>query len=78
MTSADPQNEELLFEWEEKLTNFERMILLKACRPEKLLFAFQKYVIKEIGQFYVESPNIAMEVVYNDTDVKTPLIFVLS
>ena len=40
MTSTDPQDEELFSEWEEKLTNFERMILLKSCRPEKLLFAF--------------------------------------
>lgn len=54
------------------------MIVLKAFRPEKLLFAFQNYVIDEIGKFYVESPSVTMEVVYNDTDVKTPLIFVLS
>jgi dynein heavy chain len=65
-------------EWAEKLTNFEKLILLKAFRPEKLLFAFQNYVIDEIGKFYVESPSVTMEVVYNDTDVKTPLIFVLS
>ena len=77
-TSADPQNDPLPLHWEEKLTNFERLILLKAFRPEKLLFAFQNYVMHEVGKFYVESPSVTMEVVYNDTDVKTPLIFVLS
>lgn len=75
---ADPHTEPLPLEWAEKLTNFEKLILLKAFRPEKLLFAFQNYVIDEIGKFYVESPSVTMEVVYNDTDVKTPLIFVLS
>lgn len=35
-------------------------------------------MIDEIGTFFVESPSVTMEVVYNDTDVKTPLIFVLS
>jgi dynein heavy chain, axonemal len=54
------------------------LIVLKAFRPEKLLFAFQNYVIDEIGKFYVESPTATMEVIYADTDVKTPLIFVLS
>lgn len=42
------------------------------------MFAFQNYVIKEAGKFYVESPSATMEIVYADTDVKTPLIFVLS
>ena len=32
----------------------------------------------EIGKFFIESPIATMEVVYADTDVKTPLIFVLS
>jgi dynein heavy chain len=31
-----------------------------------------------MGQFFVESPSATMEVIYPDTDVKTPLIFVLS
>jgi dynein heavy chain, axonemal len=70
--------EPLPLEWAEKLSTFEKLILLKAFRPEKLLFAFQNYVIVEIGKFFVESPSVTMEVVYFDTDVKTPLIFVLS
>jgi len=65
-------------EWNDKLTNFEKLLLLKVFRPEKLLFSFQNYVIDEMGKFYVESPSVTMEVVYADTDVKTPLIFVLS
>ena len=31
-----------------------------------------------MGQFFVESPSATMDVIYVDTDVKTPLIFVLS
>jgi hypothetical protein len=37
------------------LTDFEKIILLKAFRPEKMMFAFQMYVIKHMGTFYVES-----------------------
>lgn len=77
-TCADPQTTPLPLEWNEKLNNFEKLIVLKAFRPEKLLFAFQNYVIDEIGQFFVESPSATMDVIYPDTDVKTPLIFVLS
>jgi dynein heavy chain len=77
-TKANPHNEPLPLEWNDKVNNFERLLILKAFRPEKLLFAFTNYVVDEIGQFYVENPPASMEVVYADTDVKTPLIFVLS
>ena len=77
-TCHEPHTAALPFEWNDKLNNFERLIVLKAFRPEKLLFAFQNFVIDEMGQFFVESPSITMDVIFPDTDVKTPLIFVLS
>jgi len=57
---------------------FERTIILKAFRPEKLSFAFQDYVLKSMGKFFVEGQTVTMEAVYNDTDYKTPMIFILS
>jgi dynein heavy chain len=77
-TKNEPHIEAFPAPWEEKLNGFEKLIVLKVFRPEKLLFAFQNYVIAEVGKFYVENPSATMEVVYADTDVKTPLIFVLS
>lgn len=77
-TCPDPQSTPLPLEWEEKLGRFERLNVLKAFRPEKILSAFQNYVMDIMGKFYVESPTASMDVVYADTDVKTPLIFVLS
>lgn len=48
-TCAEPHTTPLPLEWAEKLDNFAKLIVLKAFRPEKLLFAFQNYVIEEIG-----------------------------
>jgi dynein heavy chain len=44
-TCAEPHTSPLPLEWDEKLDNFEKLIVLKVFRPEKLLFAFQNYVI---------------------------------
>jgi len=52
--------------------------MLKAFRPEKLAFAFQIYVLNNMGKFFIESQSATMDVVYADTDYKTPLIFILS
>ena len=47
-------------------------------RPEKLVFAFKKYVNDHMGIFYTTPIAITMEILYNDTDAFTPLIFILS
>ena len=77
-TCDNPQTEKLPGEWDEKINAFDKLILLKAYRPEKLSFAFQNYVLKRMGKFYVEGQTVTMEAVYSDTDYKTPMIFILS
>jgi dynein heavy chain len=54
------------------------MLVLKVFRPEKIIFSFSNYVNHYIGKYYLESKPIAMSEVYADSDVKTPLIFVLT
>jgi len=53
-------------------------MVIKIFRPEKLLFGFSHYVEAEIGKFYLEIPRIDMQEIYLDSDVRTPIIFVLS
>lgn len=62
----------------DKLNTFEKLLILKIFKPEKLLFAFSKYVEKELGRIYAESPVATMEALFNDSDNRTPIIFVLS
>jgi dynein heavy chain len=60
------------------LDSFERLLILKIFRPEKLLFAFTDYVKNELGQMYVEDKTVTMAGLYEDSDNKTPVIFILS
>lgn len=57
---------------------FEKLMILKVFKPEKLMFAFSKYVEIELGKIYAESPIATMDALFTDSDKKTPLIFVLS
>jgi dynein heavy chain, axonemal len=77
-TCEKPHIDPLPLDWHEKVSDFEKLIILKAFRPEKIAFAFQLYVLDNMGKFYIESQTATMEVVYADTDTKTPLIFILS
>lgn len=74
----EPHTNPLPGDWNAKISRFSKLLLLKVFRPEKLLFAVTDYVKDEMGQFYIEPPPATMNVIYPDTDVKTPFIYVLS
>ena len=57
---------------------FEKLLILKIFKPEKIMFACSKYVEVELGRLYAESPIATMDSLFADSDKKTPIIFVLS
>lgn len=77
-TAAEPLEEKLPGEWEEHLDHFEKLIILKIFRPEKLMFGIANFVQYNLGKFYLESPEVGMTSIHADSDCKTPIIFVLS
>lgn len=53
--SNEPQSEPLPDHWNEDLDYFEKLLILKIFRPEKLMFAFTEYVKEELGRMYIEN-----------------------
>jgi dynein heavy chain len=64
--------------WDGTLNSFQKMIVLKIFREEKLVFATSKFVEEKMGRSFTESPPIQLAEIYPDTDYQTPVIFVLS
>ncbi|XP_071446254.1 dynein axonemal heavy chain 6 [Hetaerina americana] len=64
--------------WNERLNDFERLLILKALKEEKLVFAITEFVKENLGKAFIESPPIKLQAVYQDTSNVTPLIFVLT
>ena len=54
--SDAPQNAPLPAGWEGKVTPFQRLLLLKIFRPEKVVFATNEFVASEMGDFFKEAP----------------------
>jgi dynein heavy chain len=63
-TCMNPQTDPLPDPWEEQLTDFQKCIMLKVFRPEKLMFAFKNYVRDHMGQFYIEAQTVTMDGIY--------------
>ena len=76
--SLEPENEPIPGEWEDKLTTFQKMIVLKAIRPDKITLAVQKFVIEHIGESFVTPPVFNLATSFKDSSITTPLVFILS
>lgn len=60
-----------------ELSDFHRLLLLRAMRPDRVTSALTNYVSKMMGEKYVEQPPFNVFEAFNETDKKTPLFFVL-
>ena len=61
-----------------KMNSFHRLILTKIIVPEKIKMACMKYVEEELGVFYTESSSARLDELFDDSNVITPIIFILS
>jgi len=73
-----PHENSLPGDWDSKLSNFQKLLVLRAFRPEKVVFGVRVYVVKELGNLFAESPAFDLEAAYADSTNMTPLIFILS
>lgn len=53
-------------------------MILRLFRPDKIVPAVQQYIIRDMGQQFVEPPTFDLPGSYADSSATTPLIFVLS
>ncbi|PNF42619.1 hypothetical protein B7P43_G01295 [Cryptotermes secundus] len=65
-------------DWNVQLDDFEKLMLLKALKEEKLVSAITSYVKGKLGQAFVERPQITLQKLYQDTSNLIPLMFILS
>ena len=75
-----PKNEhtKLPAPYDETLTDFQKLILIKAIRFDKLTNELSYFVENNLGKEYTEPPTFNLMKSYEDSTNKIPLLFVLS
>eukprot|EP00940_MAST-03C_sp_MAST-3C-sp2_P000489 g489.t1 len=61
-----------------KLNGLQFLCILRCLRPDKVVLGVQDFIVKVMGQKFVEPPPFDLEACYNDSLPQTPLIFILS
>ncbi|CAH8511548.1 unnamed protein product [Schistosoma rodhaini] len=77
-TSAEPENSSLPGEWDNTLNEFQRMLIVRSLRPDRVSFCATRFIVNNLGSRFVEPPVLDMKQVVDDSSTRTPLIFVLS
>jgi dynein heavy chain, axonemal len=78
LSSENPHAEVIPGDWDTNLTNFQKLLLIRVLREDKVVYAVRKYVSLAIGDFFTESPPFDLEGAFGDSTNVTPLIFILS
>lgn len=76
--SVEPHNEEIPGVWNKKLNSFQKLCTLRAIRADKCPDGIMNYVIEQMGTRFVEPPPFDLLNCYKDSNLLTPLVFVLS
>jgi len=72
-----PENAKLPGDYEKILNNFDRLILLRAIRPDRVTTSLKKYITNIMGSEYVLQKPFDMQATYEETSNQTPTFFVL-
>jgi dynein heavy chain, axonemal len=74
--SNTPEEEMLPIKFQD-LTPIEKVAIIKAIRPDKMIPAIKKYIIQVSGEQFINPPPFDLNSSFADSSNQTPLIFVL-
>lgn len=78
MESSTMMSDALPEALDSQVNTFQRLLLVKALREDKLLQCINAFVGQKLGPRFAQAPGTTMENIYKDMDNKTPCIFILS
>ena len=75
--SECPEKEKFPQEWKNK-TSLQKLCMMRALRPDRMLYALSLFVEEKLGRKYVENRAVEFAKSYEETTPSTPVFFILS
>ncbi|KAM3917468.1 dynein axonemal heavy chain 11-like [Leptodactylus fuscus] len=75
--SECPERERLPQEWKNK-SSLQKMIMMRALRPDRMTYAIRNFVEEKLGAMYVERRKTDFAKSFQESGASTPIVFILS
>ncbi|XP_030767557.1 dynein heavy chain 1, axonemal-like isoform X2 [Sitophilus oryzae] len=76
--SPEPHRAELPHPFNKTLDGFQKIVILKSLRPDKVTNSMQDFLSQKLGQQFVEPQSSDLSAMFKESSCVVPLIFVLS
>ncbi|CAL8251349.1 unnamed protein product [Boreogadus saida] len=73
-----PEQSAVPLNYQENLTPFQRLLLLRCFRVDRVYRAVSDYVSTTMGTRYVQPPVISFDAIYEQSSPNSPIVFILS
>jgi dynein heavy chain, axonemal len=64
--------------YSESLNKFQQLLVVRIFRPDRVVNAIKNFIIDQMNDYYVKSPPINYQKIYDQSTEKTPIVFILS
>ncbi|KAJ3597932.1 hypothetical protein NHX12_001448 [Muraenolepis orangiensis] len=75
--SKCPEKERLPHDWKHR-SSLQKLLILRALRPDRMTYSLKNFVAESMGSKYVESSGLEFEKSFEDSGPSTPVFFILS
>lgn len=75
---TDDENARFSNPWYDKLSDFQRILVVRIFRPYKVISIISKLIESELGEKFIYPPPFDIHKSYCDSTCVSPLIFILS
>lgn len=73
-----PETEELPCDYGAQLTSFERLMLLRCFRIDRVYCGIINYIVDIMGERYITPPHVSFDMIFEESTPTMPVVFVLS
>lgn len=60
------------------INEFGRLLIIRCFRPDRLTHSLSQFISQNLGVKYLEPPILQLNSIFDDSQKRTPLIFILS